>query len=159
LFAIGQRGEPHPFHEKKPRHLGCAHNLAELAHAEKWDKRDEHDNSGAKNRLKIIHVDFISAPRGMGPTLVRFDPATEKFQTWEIPSGGGVVRNMMAAGVIAFLASGVAFAQNSERGFNDPGNFDDPLALERFGREILPLHALSSLFRWMLVYAPLSAHA
>ena len=27
--------------------------------------------------------------------LVRFDPATEKFQTWTIPSGGGVVRNMM----------------------------------------------------------------
>jgi virginiamycin B lyase len=27
--------------------------------------------------------------------LVRFDPATEKFQTWGIPSGGGVVRNMM----------------------------------------------------------------
>ena len=29
-------------------------------------------------------------------TLVRFNPATEKFQTWAIPSGGGVVRNMMA---------------------------------------------------------------
>lgn len=29
-------------------------------------------------------------------TLVRFDPSTEKFQTWVIPSGGGVVRNMMA---------------------------------------------------------------
>ena len=28
-------------------------------------------------------------------TLVRFDPKTEKFQTWVIPSGGGVVRNMM----------------------------------------------------------------
>ena len=28
-------------------------------------------------------------------TLVRFDPATQKFQTWPIPSGGGVVRNMM----------------------------------------------------------------
>jgi virginiamycin B lyase len=27
-------------------------------------------------------------------TLVRFDPATEKFQTWKIPSGGGVVRNV-----------------------------------------------------------------
>jgi len=29
-------------------------------------------------------------------TLVNFYPATEKFQTWAIPSGGGVVRNMMA---------------------------------------------------------------
>jgi virginiamycin B lyase len=27
-------------------------------------------------------------------TLVRFDPKTEKFQSWTIPSGGGVVRNM-----------------------------------------------------------------
>ena len=28
-------------------------------------------------------------------TVVRFDPATQKFQSWIIPSGGGVVRNMM----------------------------------------------------------------
>ena len=28
-------------------------------------------------------------------TIVRFDPGTEKFQTWAIPSGGGVVRNMV----------------------------------------------------------------
>jgi virginiamycin B lyase len=28
---------------------------------------------------------------------VRFDPSTEKFQTWPIPSGGGVVRHMVAA--------------------------------------------------------------
>lgn len=28
-------------------------------------------------------------------TLVRFDPKTETFQTWIIPAGGGVVRNMM----------------------------------------------------------------
>jgi virginiamycin B lyase len=28
-------------------------------------------------------------------TLVRFDPRSAKFQTWVIPSGGGVVRNMM----------------------------------------------------------------
>jgi virginiamycin B lyase len=29
-------------------------------------------------------------------TVVRFDLNTETFQTWPIPSGGGVVRNMMA---------------------------------------------------------------
>ena len=29
-------------------------------------------------------------------TVVRFDPEREKFQTWVIPSGGGVVRNMMS---------------------------------------------------------------
>ena len=28
-------------------------------------------------------------------TLVRFDTGTQKFQTWAIPSGGGVVRNMV----------------------------------------------------------------
>ncbi len=28
-------------------------------------------------------------------TIVRFDSKTEKFQTWVIPSGGGVVRNMV----------------------------------------------------------------
>jgi virginiamycin B lyase len=27
--------------------------------------------------------------------LVRFDPKTEKFQTFPVPSGGGVIRNMM----------------------------------------------------------------
>ena len=27
-------------------------------------------------------------------TIVRFDPGTEKFQTWEIPGGGDIVRNM-----------------------------------------------------------------
>jgi virginiamycin B lyase len=42
-------------------------------------------------------------------TLVRFDPASEKFQAWSIPSGGGVVRNMMVTrdGNIAMAESGV----------------------------------------------------
>ena len=32
---------------------------------------------------------------GMRPdALVRFDPKTEKFQSWPIPSGIGIVRNM-----------------------------------------------------------------
>lgn len=41
--------------------------------------------------------------------LVRFDPKTEKFQTWTIPSGGGVVRNMMhfADGKLVLTESGV----------------------------------------------------
>jgi virginiamycin B lyase len=29
-------------------------------------------------------------------TLIRFDPRTESFETWPIPSGGGVVRHMVA---------------------------------------------------------------
>jgi virginiamycin B lyase len=42
-------------------------------------------------------------------TIVRFDPATQTFQSWPIPSGGGVVRNMMATrdGNIAIACSGV----------------------------------------------------
>lgn len=49
-------------------------------------------------------------------TVVRFDPKTEKFQTWAIPSGGGVVRNMVhtASGNLWLACSGVnkvAFVQ------------------------------------------------
>jgi virginiamycin B lyase len=42
-------------------------------------------------------------------TLVRFDPKGEKFQTWIIPSGGGVVRHMMATpeGDVLLACSGV----------------------------------------------------
>ena len=42
-------------------------------------------------------------------TLVRFDTETESFQTWVIPSGGGVVRNMMATanGNLVLACSGV----------------------------------------------------
>ena len=42
-------------------------------------------------------------------TLVRFDPATEKFQTWTIPSGGGVVRHMVSTpdGNLVLALSGV----------------------------------------------------
>ena len=32
---------------------------------------------------------------GMRPdALVRFDPETEKFQSWAIPSGVGIIRNV-----------------------------------------------------------------
>jgi virginiamycin B lyase len=43
-------------------------------------------------------------------TLVRFDTAAEKFQSWPIPAGGGVVRNMMATpdgGRLVLAESGV----------------------------------------------------
>jgi streptogramin lyase len=61
-----------------------------------WDRRRE-------GRFVVQRV-------GCEPnTLVRFDPKTEKFQTWEIPSGGGVVRNMMATqdGNLVLACSGV----------------------------------------------------
>lgn len=47
---------------------------------------------------------------GVSPnTIVRFDPKTEKFQTWTIPSGGGVVRfiDMRSPNEIAIACSGV----------------------------------------------------
>ena len=42
-------------------------------------------------------------------TLVRFDPKTAQFQTWAIPAGGGVVRNMMPTkdGDLVLAESGV----------------------------------------------------
>ena len=42
-------------------------------------------------------------------TLVRFDTQTRRFQTWVIPSGGGIVRNMMATsdGNLVLACSGV----------------------------------------------------
>ncbi|MBV9081303.1 MAG: hypothetical protein JOZ62_01405, partial [Acidobacteriaceae bacterium] len=42
-------------------------------------------------------------------TIVRFDPKMEKFQTWPIPSGGGVIRNVSVTrdGNIAIACSGV----------------------------------------------------
>jgi virginiamycin B lyase len=42
-------------------------------------------------------------------TIVRFEPKTEKFQSWAIPSGGGVVRNMDVTreGNLALACSGV----------------------------------------------------
>jgi len=42
-------------------------------------------------------------------TIVRFDPATRTFRSWPIPSGGGVVRHMVAApdGTLWLACSGV----------------------------------------------------
>ena len=47
---------------------------------------------------------------GVAPnTVVRFDPGTESFQTWKIPSGGGVVRNVSVTkdGNLVLAESGV----------------------------------------------------
>ena len=50
------------------------------------------------------------AESGVKPnTLVRFELANQQFQTWAIPSGGGVVRNMMVTrdGNLVLAESGV----------------------------------------------------
>jgi virginiamycin B lyase len=45
--------------------------------------------------VRVIHDAIWYDESAMQPnTIVRFDPKTEKFQSWTIPSGGGVVRNM-----------------------------------------------------------------
>ena len=64
-------------------------------------------------------------------TIVRFDPATEKFQTWLIPSGGGVVRNMMPDknGNVWIAGSGVKTI--GDRGARRP--FERAAELEIFG--------------------------
>ena len=66
-------------------------------------------NSGPYGIAVVKDVLWYSES-GVSPnTLVRFDPKTEKFQTWEIPSGGGVGRNMMATrdGNLVLACSGV----------------------------------------------------
>ncbi len=60
--------------------------------------------------IAAVHDVIWYSESGVEPnTIVRFDPKTEKFQTWAIPSGGGVVRNMSVTsdGNIALACSGV----------------------------------------------------
>jgi len=46
--------------------------------------------------ITALHDEIWYSESAVRPnTLVRFDPKLQKFQTWVIPSGGGVVRNMM----------------------------------------------------------------
>jgi virginiamycin B lyase len=66
-------------------------------------------NSGPYGIAVVKDVLWYSES-GVSPnTLVRFAPKAEKFQTWEIPSGGGVVRNMMVTkdGNLVLACSGV----------------------------------------------------
>jgi virginiamycin B lyase len=68
--------------------------------------------SGPQSRpygITIVNGIVWYSEAGVKPnTLVRFDPKTEKFQTWMIPAGGGVVRNMMhfADGKLVLTESG-----------------------------------------------------
>ncbi len=68
--------------------------------------------SGPQSRpygITIVNGIVWYSEAGVKPnTLVRFDPKNEKFQTWMIPAGGGVVRNMMhfADGKLVLTESG-----------------------------------------------------
>ena len=45
--------------------------------------------------IASIHDVIWYSESGVKPnTIVRFDPTTEKFQSWAIPGGGDIVRNM-----------------------------------------------------------------
>jgi virginiamycin B lyase len=60
--------------------------------------------------IAVIGSQVWYSESGVQPnTIVMFDPATEKFQTWPIPSGGGVVRNVSVTkeGNLALALSGV----------------------------------------------------
>jgi virginiamycin B lyase len=60
--------------------------------------------------IAVVNDAIWYSESGVEPnTMVRFDAKTEKFQTWAIPSGGGVVRNMSVTreGNIAIACSGV----------------------------------------------------
>jgi virginiamycin B lyase len=60
--------------------------------------------------IAVIDGKIWYSESGVQPnTIVMFDPATEKFQSWPIPSGGGVVRNVSVTkdGNLALALSGV----------------------------------------------------
>ncbi len=60
--------------------------------------------------IAILNGAVWYSESGVAPnTLVRFDPNAQRFQTWTIPSGGGVVRNMMTTrdGNLVLACSGV----------------------------------------------------
>jgi virginiamycin B lyase len=69
--------------------------------------------SGPRSRpygiAAVGHVLWYSESGVRPNTLVRFDSKTESFQSWPIPSGGGVVRHMMAStdGQLVLACSGV----------------------------------------------------
>jgi virginiamycin B lyase len=66
-------------------------------------------NSGPYGIAALGDVIWYSESGVHPNTLARFDSRTEKFETWAIPSGGGVVRNMMATqdGKLVLACSGV----------------------------------------------------
>ena len=66
-------------------------------------------NSGAYGITALGDVIWYSESGVHPNTLARFDSHTEKFETWAIPSGGGVVRNMTTTkdGKLVLACSGV----------------------------------------------------
>jgi len=60
--------------------------------------------------IAVINGDIWYSESGVTPnTIVRFEPSTERFQIWNIPSGGGVVSNVSVTkeGNLVIAESGV----------------------------------------------------
>ena len=66
-------------------------------------------NSGPYGIAALGDVVWYSESGVKPNTLVRFDTRIEKFESWTIPSGGGVVRNMATTrdGKVVLACSGV----------------------------------------------------
>jgi virginiamycin B lyase len=72
--------------------------------------------------INVVNDVVWYSESGVKPnTVVRFDPKREKFQTWIIPSGGGVVRNMVHGpdGNLWLACSGVNRIAEVELNNND----------------------------------------
>jgi virginiamycin B lyase len=77
------------------------------------DVKEYASPSGPKSQpygITALHDIIWYCETAVAPnTLVRFDPKTAQFQSWVIPAGGGVVRNMMPTrdGDLVIAESGV----------------------------------------------------
>ena len=91
--------------EAKTVRLDAAHT--KTGKAREW-KSPAGTDAAPYGITAIGEVVWYSESGASPNTLVRFDPRTEKFQTWKIPSGGGTVRNMMPTrdGNLALAESG-----------------------------------------------------
>ena len=113
-----------PAAEARPRRIGITHDdaiwYADYARGylgrldTKSGKVSEWPSPGGPQSLPYgiasIHDVIWYSESGVKPnTIARFEPKTEKFQTWAIPSGGGVVRNVSVTrdGNLALACSGV----------------------------------------------------
>ena len=104
-------------HRRDERRLHLVHGLyarpARAADPRNGEVDDWLSPGGAQSgpyAIAVLGDDIWYAETGDEQNmLVRFDPKTKSFEQWPIPSGGGVVRNMVAtpAGGLVLACSGV----------------------------------------------------
>ena len=111
----GDPSAPHRHHQRRcDLVLGLFPRLSGPVRSQRRGKVSEWPSPGGPQSqpygIVAIKDNLWYSESGVKPnTLVRFDPKTENFQTWVIPSGGGVVRNMDVTrdGNIVLACSGV----------------------------------------------------